>query len=72
MGKIVGIDLGTTNSLVAVLEGSGPVVRSQPILGQVMYNGAAATRPGGPGHPDDNGHADPSGEDVVEGEFSEM
>ncbi|MFN5864860.1 MAG: Hsp70 family protein, partial [Pseudanabaena sp.] len=26
MGKIVGIDLGTTNSVVAVMEGGKPVV----------------------------------------------
>jgi len=26
MGKIIGIDLGTTNSCVAVLEGSAPKV----------------------------------------------
>ena len=28
MGKIIGIDLGTTNSCVAVMEGSEPVVIS--------------------------------------------
>lgn len=26
MGKIIGIDLGTTNSVVAVMEGNDPVV----------------------------------------------
>ena len=26
MGKIIGIDLGTTNSVVAVMEGNEPVV----------------------------------------------
>jgi molecular chaperone DnaK len=26
MGKVIGIDLGTTNSVVAVMEGGDPVV----------------------------------------------
>ena len=30
MGKAVGIDLGTTNSVVAVLEGGDPVVIANP------------------------------------------
>ena len=42
------------------------------ILGQAAYGGAAATEPGGPEHPGGNGHTEPRGEDVVEGEFSEM
>ncbi len=42
------------------------------VLGQAMYDNAAATEPGGPGHPNDNGHAEPRGEEVIEGEFSEM
>ena len=30
MGKIIGIDLGTTNSVVAVMEGDGPLVIPNP------------------------------------------
>ena len=42
-------------------------------LGQAMYgSGAPATGPGGPGHTTDNGHGEPRGEDVVEGEYRDM
>ena len=30
MGKIIGIDLGSTNSCVAVMEGTDPVVITNP------------------------------------------
>ena len=30
MSKIIGIDLGTTNSVVSIIEGGGPVVISDP------------------------------------------
>ena len=31
MSKVIGIDLGTTNSCVAVMEGSDPVVITNPV-----------------------------------------
>ena len=36
MGKIIGIDLGTTNSVVAVMEGGQPTVISTAEGGQIL------------------------------------
>jgi len=42
------------------------------VVGQAMYTGAAAAGPGDPEHPGGNGHGKPRGEEVVEGENSEV
>ena len=47
MGRIIGIDLGTTNSLVAVLEESGPRVLPHPETGARLLPSAVAFLPGG-------------------------
>ncbi len=47
MEPIVGIDLGTTNSLVAVLEESGPRVLPNPETGERLLPSAVAFLPGG-------------------------
>jgi molecular chaperone DnaK len=46
MGKVIGIDLGTTNSLVAVMEGRNPIIipnllgnRSTPSVVRILENG---------------------------------
>ena len=42
MGKIIGIDLGTTNSVVAIMEGDTPTVYSMPMT---CYKHVARLRP---------------------------
>src|SRR5437764_2124521 len=47
VGRIIGIDLGTTNSLVAVLEEGGPRVLSDPESRAALLPSAVAFLPGG-------------------------
>ena len=46
MGKIIGIDLGTTNSVVAVMEGGEPTVITNPEGGRVTPSVVAVTKNG--------------------------
>jgi molecular chaperone DnaK len=46
MSKIIGIDLGTTNSVVAVMEGGEPVVITNPEGGRLTPSVVAFTRSG--------------------------
>ena len=44
MSKIIGIDLGTTNSVVAVMEGSEPAVITNPEGGRLTPSVVAFTK----------------------------
>jgi molecular chaperone DnaK len=46
MGKIIGIDLGTTNSVVAVMEGGDPVVITNPEGGRLTPSVVGFTKSG--------------------------
>ena len=60
-------DAGRIRAQIAELQ------QAMMVLGQAMYgNGASAAGPGGPGRPTGNGHGEPHGEEVVEGEYREM
>src|SRR5258706_516444 len=47
MARVVGIDLGTTNSLVAVLEDGGPRCLPDPETGEILLPSAVAFLPDG-------------------------
>jgi molecular chaperone DnaK len=61
-----GEDAGRIRTQIAELQ------QAMMVLGQAMYNGAAATGPDETAHPGGNGHGEPHSEDVVEGEFQEL
>src|SRR5713101_5910566 len=47
MARIFGIDLGTTNSLIAVMEGGAPRVIADPVGGATLLPSVVAIAPDG-------------------------